>query len=349
MGNDIFKFINELNCRELHFFNDEKLGLNAIVAIHNTNLGPSLGGCRCFPYANTYEAVVDAVRLAQGMTFKSAAAGLNLGGGKAVVLCDPNKINNRDDFFKSFGKFVESLNGQYITAVDMGSTSQDMDNILTQTKHVTSHNSGRYKEKDPSPITALGVFRSMQAAAKHMNGTDSLSGMRVNIQGLGHVGSSLAGLLLKDGAIVKGFDVSKDNLSKCLQVHKIDVVDNVEELMFGECDIFAPCATGAILSEQTIPKLKARAVVGAANNQLKYPDDVKLFAKHDIVYAPDFVVNAGGIIYVAGEYFAESESKTMDKIDNLYKIILNILTTAQSKGQDTQSQAYAIANARLVQ
>lgn len=349
MGNDIFKFINELNCRELHFYNDEDLGLNAIIAIHNTNLGPSLGGCRCFPYASTYDAVVDVVRLAQGMSFKSAAAGLNLGGGKAVIICEPDKIKRREDFFKAFGKFVESLNGEYITAVDMGSTSQDMDNILTQTKHVTSHNSGHYAEKDPSPITALGVLRSMQATAKHMNGKDSLSGMHVNIQGLGHVGYCLAGLLVEQGATVKGFDVNKDNLARAAKEFGIDVANDLSDVLRGECDIFAPCATGAILSAETIPKLKAKAVVGAANNQLKYPDDAALFAKHNIVYAPDFVVNAGGIIYVAGEYFADPESTTMAKIDNLYNIILSILDTARDKNQDTQTQAYAMADARLKQ
>ncbi|MBT6207995.1 MAG: Glu/Leu/Phe/Val dehydrogenase, partial [Francisellaceae bacterium] len=247
---DIFKFTQELDCNELHFFSEEEFGLHAIVAIHNTKLGPSLGGCRCYPYPTTYEAVVDVVRLAQGMTFKSAVSGLNLGGGKAVILYDPEKIQDRDKFFKAFGRIVDSLNGKYITAVDVGTTSQDMDSIRTQTRHVTSHNKVSYKEKDPSPITAIGVLRSMQATAKYMLGSDKLDGVRINIQGLGHVGQYLAKLLIEHGAIVKGFDVRADNIASCVKNYGIIPCASLDEIMFEDCDIFAPCAMGAVLSKE---------------------------------------------------------------------------------------------------
>lgn len=344
---DPLTFARKLNCQELHMFSDEETGLKAIIAIHNTNLGPSLGGCRCFPYEDSYAAVVDVVRLAQGMTFKSSVSGLNLGGGKAVLLHDTENIPNRQDLFKAFGRCVESLNGRYITAVDVGTTADDMDAVRSQTRHVTSHHRVTYKEKDPSPLTAVGVVRAIQATAKKLNGSDSLEKLTINVQGLGHVGSEIVRLLSIQGAKVVGFDIKDELVSNCQKNYGMQVAKTLDDIMFTECDIFVPCAMGAILSSDSIPKLKTRAVVGAANNQLKHPDDIKLIQQRNILYAPDFVVNAGGIIYVAGEYFKEPEKDTVDKINNLYDIVLNIYQKAEDNNMDTYNQAYAIARERL--
>jgi len=347
---DIFKFTQELDCNELHFFSEEEFGLHAIVAIHNTKLGPSLGGCRCYPYPTTYEAVVDVVRLAQGMTFKSAVSGLNLGGGKAVILYDPEKIQDRDKFFKAFGRIVDSLNGKYITAVDVGTTSQDMDSIRTQTRHVTSHNKVSYKEKDPSPITAIGVLRSMQATAKYMLGSDKLDGVRINIQGLGHVGQYLAKLLIEHGAIVKGFDVRADNIASCVKNYGIIPCASLDEIMFEDCDIFAPCAMGAVLSKESIPKLRAKAVVGAANNQLE--DEFvhgEVLRGKGITYAPDYLINAGGVMNCYAEVVGLERSEVMKMAENIYNTTIEIINYSREEGIPTYLAANRKAEKRIAE
>lgn len=277
----------------VHLFADEQTGLEAIIAIHNTRLGPALGGCRYMPYANTEQAVADAIRLARGMSYKAALAGLEQGGGKAVII-RPAHLPNRAALFEAFGRCIESLRGGYITAVDSGTSPEDMDCIAQQTRHVTSTT----QAGDPSPHTALGVLMGIRSVARAKLGQDDLGGVRIMLQGLGNVGYALAELLVAEGAdlLVSDLDAGKVRLA----VDELGIEPVAADAVYETpCDIFSPCGLGGVLDPLTINRLRCAAIAGAANNQLIDRGAADLLDARGILYAPDYVINAGGLLYVA--------------------------------------------------
>ena len=292
----------------LHYFQDPDTGLKAIIAIHSTALGPAAGGCRRWQYANDEHALTDALRLSRGMTYKNAVAGLSFGGGKAVILAD-DAAPKTAELFRAFGRAVESLGGRYVTAEDVGCSVEDMRHVKMETNHVSGlPKAADSAGGDPSPMTALGVFLGIQSAVKARLGSDSLHDVRIAVQGVGHVGLHLCRLLHDAGAKLVVADVNGDNLR---QAHDEFAATEVApaDLLFSDVDVLAPCALGNILTSVTIPKIKAKIVAGAANNQLANEADGTRLAERDILYAPDYVINAGGIINVAHEYYGNSSEE----------------------------------------
>jgi len=292
----------------VHYIQDQQSGLKAIIAIHSTALGPAAGGCRRWQYANDSDALTDALRLSRGMTYKNAVAGLEFGGGKSVILAS-NSAPKSPELFRAFGRAVERLSGTYVTAEDVGCSVEDMRYVHEETGYVSGlPKSGNSAGGDPSPLTAYGVFLGIESAVKARLGADSLSGIRVAVQGVGHVGLHLCQLLHDAGAKLIVSDVNGDNLQ--LARDALPVIEVAPaELLFSNVDVLAPCALGNILTSQTIPKLKAKIIAGAANNQLATEADGALLADRDILYAPDYVINAGGIINVAHEYYGNSSEE----------------------------------------
>jgi leucine dehydrogenase len=327
----------------LQFVQDPKTGLKAIIAIHSTALGPAAGGCRHWQYATDADALTDALRLSRGMTYKNAVAGLEFGGGKAVILAD-DAAPKSPELFHAFGRAVEDLGGKYITAEDVGCSVEDMRQVNEVTGYVSGlPRSGGDAGGDPSPLTALGVFLGIEAAVESRLGIDSLQGIRVAVQGVGHVGLHLCRLLHEAGAILTVSDVNRDNLQLTrdeLPVTEIAPAD----LLYADVDVLAPCALGNILTSQTIPKLKARIVAGAANNQLATEADGARLADRDILYAPDYVINAGGIINVAREYYGgSSEEQVRTEIDGIPERLKLIFDEANTSKQPTNIIADELA------
>lgn len=289
----MFSMMEAARLEALHLVEDPASGLKAVIAIHNTRFGPALGGCRYLAYADEQSAIADAIRLAQGMSYKAALAGIDHGGGKAVIIRPPH-LPSRAALFEAFGRFIETLNGRYITAVDSGTSSADMDCIAQYTQHATSTTS----EGDPSPHTALGVFTGIRATAQARLGSDDLEGLRVAVQGLGNVGFALAELLHAAGAelLVSDLDAGRVQLAvEQLGAHPV----TSDALLSTPCDILAPCGLGGVLNAQTVAHLRCAAVAGAANSQLANPEVADQLEARGILYAPDYVLNAGGLIYVA--------------------------------------------------
>lgn len=281
------------------FCRDDASGLRAFIAIHDTTLGPSLGGCRMWRYDTAQEALADALRLSTGMTAKSALAGVPFGGGKAVILGDP-KTGKTPEKMRAFGRFVEHLNGAYITSEDVGMTPRDLAYAAEETEYVVGLQTGRFATGDPSPVTADGVFRCMQVAAKTRLGSADLSGVTVAIQGLGHVGMVLAQMLNAAGARIVAADPNTDATRQAAQELRAEIVAP-DDIPTVDAEIFAPCALGGSLNAKSIPTLKAKLVCGSANNQLAKPEDAQVLASRGILYCPDYVVNSGGLISVASE------------------------------------------------
>ena len=311
------------------FINNEKAGLKAIIAVHNTNLGPAIGGCRLFPYASYDDALFDVLRLSRGMSHKNAVAGLPHGGGKGVIIADPSQ--KTEAMFEAFGEAVNNLGGDYITAEDVNTTCDDAMVMLRKTNHICGlpMNSG-----DPSPFTARGVWQGIRATAKVALGTDSLEGLTIAVQGLGKVGYDLARYLHKDGAkLIVGNRSNKAALERAADEFGATVVAT-NEILTAECDILAPCALGAILNPNTIPSLRCKAVAGAANNQIL--DDASGIAlkARGIYYAPDFVINGGGVINAAAEVDGPyNKEAVLEKVDNIYNTIEQILTESKKTGE----------------
>lgn len=345
MEQDILEYAESMHCQELHMTVDEHTQLKAIIAIHSTTLGPALGGCRLIEYPSTTAATIDAIRLAQGMTYKAAMADLSLGGGKMVIL-KPKKIHNRTEFFRAVGRAVDMLNGRYITAVDSGTSVEDMDIVSTVTKHVTSTSHGTLKFADPSILTAHGVLRGIQAAVKFKLDKDTLENVHVAIQGVGHAGYPLAKELYNQGAKITVFDINHEAVKRCVTEFKANTVENQEELIGLECDVFAPCALGAILNDKTIVNLKASIVAGCANNQLAESRHGELLMHRGILYAPDYVINAGGLIYVAAQY-GLTEKEANEKIENLYHTLMNIFERSKREGKSCNEIADLIAREKV--
>lgn len=343
---DILEYAARLRCQELHMVVDEVTNLKAVIAIHNTNLGPTLGGCRWREYPSTQQAAIDAIRLAQGMSFKSALAGLPLGGGKAVLL-KPTKPIDRVAYFKAFARFVNQLNGRYITAVDSGTSVAEMDIIATETKYVVSTSHGRYSIVDPSILTALGVFQGIRAAVEFKLNKTSLADVHIAVQGLGHVGHELVRLLHEAGARISVFDINQNAIQQCVAEYGVIAISSSAQLVTLDCDVFAPCALGAILNKESIPTIQASIVAGAANNQLEEPEDALRLHERDILYAPDMVINAGGIIYVAGDYNGVAEDETKAKVMAIYDTLKSVFQRAQANNKTTYDIVHDIAMERI--
>ncbi|WP_104734279.1 Glu/Leu/Phe/Val family dehydrogenase [Hanstruepera ponticola] len=334
------------NHEQVVFCNDKDTGLKAIIGIHNTVLGPALGGTRMWAYQNEWEALNDVLRLSRGMTFKSAITGLNLGGGKAVIIGDA-KTQKTSELMKKFGEFVHSLNGKYITAEDVGMTTEDMDTVREVTPYVTGISESIGGAGNPSPITAYGVFMGMKAAAKFKFGSDVLEGKSVFVQGIGNVGEALVEHLVDEGANVTISDISQDRLEEVRTKYGVTIYGG-NDIYTESMDIYAPCALGATINDDTIYKLKAAVIAGAANNQLAVEEKHgKILQERGIVYAPDFLINAGGIINVYAELEGYDRKEIMRKTENIYNTTLEILSNAQTHNITTNHAALNIAQNRI--
>ncbi len=339
----LFESIEHLGHEQVVASYDKASGYRGIIAIHNTTLGPALGGTRVWNYKSDDEAFFDVLRLSRGMTYKNAVAGLNLGGGKAVIIAD-NAAANRELIFRAHGRFVESLGGRYVTAEDVGTSPADMDYVHMETEYVAglANRSG-----DPSPVTAHGVFRSIEASAKWRWGSASLAGKVVIVQGIGHVGYYLCKELHEAGAKLVVADIRKAAVDQVVKEFGATAVTDAE--VFGaKADIFAPCALGAILNDDTIPKLKVEIVCGGANNQLLEPEKHgAALAKRDIVYAPDYVANAGGVINVYSELAGWSRERALRKADEIFDTVLNVYGIAKEQGVLAHDAADKLAEQRI--
>jgi len=331
---------------QIVFCNDKDTGLKAIIGIHNTVLGPALGGTRMWNYATEWDALNDVLRLSRGMTFKSAITGLNLGGGKAVIIGDA-KTQKTPELMLRFGEFVHSLSGRYITAEDVGMETSDMDLVRTVTPYVTGISEEKGGAGNPSPITAYGVFMGMKAAAKYSFGTEMLEDKRVFVQGIGNVGESLVEHLINEGAEVFITDINRERLEEVRDKYHVTIYEG-DNLYAEPMDIYAPCALGATVNDTTIHQLQAKVIAGAANNQLA--DETKhgmLLHQKGIVYAPDFLINAGGIINVYAELENYGKQEIYRKTENIYNTTLEILSKAEAQGISTHQAALEIAQARI--
>ena len=342
----IFGQISSMDHEQLVVCHDEATGLKALIGIHNTTLGPALGGTRMWPYATEEEAITDVLRLSRGMTFKNALAGLNLGGGKAVIIGDP-KLKN-EAFLRRFGRFVQSLGGRYVTAEDVNMKTSDMEYIAMETKHVTGLPEIKGGGGDPSPVTAYGTYMGMKAAAKKAFGSDSLSGKKICVQGVGQVGKYLIEYLIKEGAEVLITDIFEDKLKKvALDAGAVAIDPNLIYDM--DMDIYAPCALGATINDDTIDRLKCAVIAGGANNQLK--DEAKhgqILLEKGIIYAPDFLINAGGVINVGAEYFGGYNREIVYKqAEKIYDTCLYILNKSEKENIPAQQAAIEAAKERI--
>lgn len=342
----IFEEIQRKGHEQVAYCNDQHAGLKAIIAIHNTALGPALGGARMWTYATDEEALRDALRLSRGMTYKAAVAGLNLGGGKAVILGDPNK-DKTETLFRTFGRFVEGMAGRYITAEDVGTTVREMEWVRMETKYVTGISRALGGSGDPSPITGFGVYVGIKACAKEVYGSDSLKGKRVVVQGAGNVASHLCTHLVQEGAKVFVTDIYEEKARKIAKEMKATFV-KPEKIYGVQADIFAPCALGGILDDNTIPKLKVRIVAGGANNQLL--DEQKhnqMLLDRKILYAPDYAINAGGLMNVANELEGYKEGRAMKQAEGIFDTLTEIFRIAKSEKILTTHAANRLAEARI--
>jgi leucine dehydrogenase len=334
------------NHEQVVFCNDKDTGLKAIIGIHNTVLGPALGGTRMWNYANEWEALNDVLRLSRGMTFKAAITGLNLGGGKAVIIGDA-KTQKTPELMKKFGEFVHSLSGRYITAEDVGMETADMDLVREVTPYVTGISEDKGGAGNPSPITAYGVFMGMKAAAKYKFGSDILEDKTVYVQGIGHVGESLVEHLTNECANVVIADINQDRLNEVSKKYGATIYTG-NDLYSEPMDIYAPCALGATVNDDTIGKFKAKVIAGAANNQLALEDKHgAILQDKGIVYAPDFLINAGGIINVYAELEGYGKQEIMRKTENIYNTTLEILENAAKNSITTNQAAVQIAKNRI--
>ena len=328
------------------FCNDKDTGLKAIIGIHNTVLGPALGGTRMWNYSSEWDALNDVLRLSRGMTFKSAVTGLNLGGGKAVIIGDA-KTQKTPELMRRFGEFVHSLSGKYITAEDVGMETADMDTVREVTPYVTGISEDKGGAGNPSPVTAYGVYMGMKAAAKFRYGNDDLQGRTVLVQGIGHVGESLVAYLAKEGAKVIMADINEERLQQVSSLYSAEIYKGAD-VYSADVDIYAPCALGATINDQTIDRFKAEIIAGAANNQLA--DDTRhgaILKQKGIVYAPDFLINAGGIINVYAELEGYGRKEIMEKTQNIYNTTLEILTSAEANDLTTHEAALKVAQQRI--
>jgi leucine dehydrogenase len=338
----LFDTIAGMGHEQLVLCQDAASGYRGIIAVHSTMLGPALGGTRFWHYASDEDAIVDALRLARGMTYKNAVAGLNLGGGKSVIIGE-NKRMDREMIFRAHGRFVESLGGRYITAEDVGTSTADMDFVHMETDYVSGL-AGR--SGDPSPVTAHGVFRAIQASAKARWGSDDLATRTVSLQGCGHVGYFLAKELHEAGSKLVATDIDAERVKRVVTEFGARGV-GTEDIYGAEADIFAPCALGAVLNDKTIPQLKVQIVAGAANNQLLEERHGVQLETRDILYAPDYVANAGGVINVYSELAGWTSARSFRKADEIYDTVLRVFAIAREDKVPTYVAADRLAEHRI--
>ena len=341
-SNEIFELIAEHRHEQVVFTHEPSCGYRGIIAIHDTTLGPALGGCRFWDYESDMDALVDVLRLSRGMTYKAAVAGLNLGGGKSVILGDPKRAD-REMIMRAHGRAVESLKGRYITAEDVGTSVEDMDFVHMETDSVVgiAHRSG-----DPSPVTAYGVYRGIKACARKRYGDDDLEGRTVAVQGVGHVGYHLCADLAAEGARLVVTDIDQEKVARVVDEFGANAVGE-EEIYRVDADVFAPCALGAVLNDETIPELRVDIVAGAANNQLGNAEHDNMLEERGILYAPDYVINAGGLINVYSELADWGLERSKRKAGEIYHTLLEIFGLAEREGVTSAEAADRIARRRV--
>lgn len=347
MQQSVFDNMQQMGHEQVVFCHDPHSGLNAIIAIHDTTLGPALGGTRLWNYNSHEDAIIDALRLSRGMTYKAAISGLNLGGGKAVIIGDAATIKT-EALWRRYGKFVNSLNGKYITAEDVNTSARDMEYISIETDFVTGVPEYMGGSGDPSPFTAYGVFMGMKAAAKKMWGSDDLSGKKVLVQGVGHVGQYLTGHLIEEGAKVYITDINQSKVKQTVEkFHSVEVVDG-DKIFDLDIDIYAPCALGATVNTESINKMKCPIIAGAANNQLA-DENVHgpMLIEKGILYVPDFLINAGGLINVCAELEGYNRERVNGNVEKIYGRTLEIFDLSEKEKIHTQLAAMHIAEKRL--
>ncbi len=343
---DIFEKLAARSHEQVVLCHDPVTGLRAIVAIHDTTLGPALGGTRMWTYADDGAALKDALRLSRGMTYKSAASGLNLGGGKAVIIGN-SKTDKNEMLFRSYGRFIQGIAGRYITAEDVGTSVQDMEWVRMETDHVVGISRSLGGSGDPSPFTALGVLQGMRAALKWQTGSDSLQGKVVSVQGVGHVGYHLVRLVVEAGGRVIVADIDQDNLEKTTRDVGGVEVGAPDAIYNAACDTFAPCAMGAVINDETLPKLKCSIVAGSANNVLDTDHHGNALAERGILYAPDYVVNAGGLMNVANELEGYNDARATQQVHGIYDITTEIFRIAREESITTAEAADTLAERRI--
>jgi leucine dehydrogenase len=332
---DLFEYASELDYGELHLKTNPKTGLRAIVALHNLDNGPAIGGCRFIEYDSTDDALHDAMRLARGMTYKAAITKLPHGGGKSVLIRPPNLgESQRKEIFAEFGEFIESLNGKYITAEDSGTTVGDMDLIHEKTDHVLGTSAEGGGSGDPSPVTARGVRHGIEASVKHQYGRDDLEGLRIAVQGLGNVGYHLAAELDKLGAELFVTDINQESVDRFVDEFGATAVAP-DEIFGVDCDIFAPCALGGAINDKTLALLNCDIVAGAANNQLAQDHHDEVLRDRGILYAPDYVINAGGLIHVAANYAGKDSDWARAETEGIFETLIEIFERGDADGLPT--------------
>ncbi len=338
---DLFDIIDENS--EIYLRHDRKTGLKAIVAINSYKLGPTLGGCRCVPYVSTFQAMEDALLLARAMTFKAVIAGVPFSGGKAVLIKN-EPIQDRKAYFTEYGKFIESLQGKYITAVDSGTDLNDMDIVAEQTKYVSSTSA---MGSSPAQYTALGVYNGIKAAVKHKLKTDNLADLHISVQGLGAVGMPLCKMLAEDGVKLTVTDIDKKNLKYCQDSLDVTIVEPTK-IFAVKSDVFCPNALGAIINSKTIQQLQVSIIAGAANNQLAEENkDSKHLMEKGILYAPDYVINSGGLIFAANKYLGIETNIIEQQVENIYNTLEKIFVTSTKENTHTHKVANKIALEKL--
>jgi len=338
----IFEQLSSYDHEQILFCRNDDVGLRAIIAVHNTTLGPALGGCRLYDYASEADAVRDVLRLSRGMTYKAAVAGLDLGGGKSVIIGDP--AMKSEAMMRAFGRHVQSLGGRYITAEDMNTSVEDMDNIRRETKWVTGSGGG---SGDPSPVTAWGVYHGIRACLEVIYGSPDVAGRTVAIQGVGNVGYYLAKYLHAGGASLLYADISQKRISRVVEEFGGAVLEG-DEFYRANCDVIAPCAIGGIINTRTIPMIKAPIIAGGANNVLDDETrDGEALSERGITYAPDYVINAGGLINVCAELKGQSHDKAMSDAAAIFNTVKRIINKAKSEGTTTIRAANKVAEERM--
>ena len=337
-----FETIADMGHEQLVLCHDRASGYRGVIAIHDTTLGPALGGARFWNYRSDEEAIVDALRLSRGMTYKNAVAGLNLGGGKSVIIGD-NKTTNREMIFRAHGRFVDSLGGRYVTAEDVGTSVEDMDFVHMETKYVSGIGS---RSGDPSSVTARGVFRAIEASAFQRWGSDSIEGRTIALQGCGHVGYYLAKELHAAGAKLVVTDIDASRIKRVVDETGARTV-GLDDIYSVQADIFAPCALGGIINDNTLPQLNVEIVAGAANNQLLEDRHGDALEERGILYAPDYVANAGGVINVYSELTGWSRDRALRKADEIYETVLSVFRLAKELGIPTYRAADRVAEQRI--
>lgn len=348
MNVDIFKEMEDHNVEQVIFNYDKATGLKSIIAINDTTIGPALGGCRMWDYETQEDAIMDAIRLSQGMTYKCSVAGTNFGGGKTVIMGDP-KTDKSETLFRALGRFVQMLNGRYYTGTDVGTTGQDFVYASQESDYFVGLPEEYGGSGNTAIPTAYGIYMGIKASAKAAFDSDELKDLRIAVQGAGKVGTLLIEYLLNEGAKIKVCDVVEDNLNALTSKYPEVQVVSPDTIYEEECDIFAPCALGAIINDETIPKFKCRVIAGSANNQLAEPRHGKALHEKGIIYAPDFVINSGGLIQVADELEMDDNNhdRVMSKTENIYNILLDIFNISKEKDIPTYEAANKLAEDRI--